>query len=352
MAPASRARRPEAGAVARAVRFLTATQSADGAWRSASYGAFRAGEALTPLVLWALPPEAPAFAAGLRWLEKLTAAQAAQRESWRGLAYPLFTAAYAAQVFAAARDRRRAEFWANLVEALRTSPTLGWPAESTACGAWSDASTPPVLTDPRAPVPDMLAPNLSATVLALQALSAVGRRDSCRGALAFVRSCQNFREPAGGDFDDGGFFFAPGDPVRNKAGVAGHDGAGRERYRSYGSATCDGLLALHACGAAAEDPRMRAARAWVFGGESGGRLRALSETPAALRFYAAQGWAAVLAVEGASERAALTTEMIDSQGSDGSWRNEAADSFEDERLVATAFALRALSSREAGGASN
>jgi len=94
-----------AAALQNARRFLLARQAADGAWRSTRYGAFREGDALTPLVLWALGSMDGMGAAcaerGLQWLEELTAAQAARAEPWSGLAYPLFTAGYAAQVLRA-----------------------------------------------------------------------------------------------------------------------------------------------------------------------------------------------------------------------------------------------------------
>src|SRR5207245_5462282 len=106
--------------------------------------------------------------------------------------------------------------------------------------------------------------NLSATVAALGALRATGMADNhaaVRKALLFCERCQNFGdEPA---FDDGGFFFIYDDGVRNKAGVAGSDKRGRERYASYGSATADGLRALLLCGLPSEHPRVRAARHWL-----------------------------------------------------------------------------------------
>ena len=41
------------------------------------------------------------------------------------LKYPLFTASYAAQVFAREGDTVRAAGWVKIVEQLRTSPALG-----------------------------------------------------------------------------------------------------------------------------------------------------------------------------------------------------------------------------------
>ena len=343
-----------AAALRAAARFLAARQSPDGAWRSAQYGAFRDGDALTPLVLWALADtpgaDAESIARGLRWLEKLTATQSARPEPWAELRYPLFTASYAAQVFAKAGDARRAAFWADLVERLRIAPALGWPAHDPACGAWSDAPAPPRLPPGVSPPPDMLAPNISATVLGLAALTATGRRDRTAAALPFLAQCQNFSATPSDPFDDGGFFFAPADPVRNKAGIAGRDAAGRERYHSYGSATCDGLLALHACGLPPTDPHLRAALAWLHRHaagmqHSGTWLADRSDERESLRYYHAQALAAVFRMGDlrpwtVGQRQALTTDLLVSQNPDGSWAGICPDSFEDDPLIATAFAMR------------
>ncbi len=329
----------------RALGFLAARQSADGAWRAETYAAFREGDALTPVVLWALPASGENFARGLHWLERLTDRQAGSAEPWRGLTYPLFTASYAAQVFARVGDLRRAQSWANVIATLRIRPELGWPVSDPACGAWSDSATPPRHISP---VPDMLAPNISATVLALQGLAAVGGRDLA-AARAFLEQCQNFAaEPT--HLDDGGFFFAPGDPIRNKAGVAGRDARG-ERYRSYGSATCDGLLALRVCGVAEDHPRLRAAREWLRAHADGLQhpgdwVHGRETARAALVFYFAQGLATVLASApekwAAESRRSLREALTAAQADDGSWQGAAPDSCEDEPLLATAFALRAL----------
>ena len=218
----------------RAHRYMASRQSADGAWRSGRYAAFREGDVLTPVVLWAMQAEfardpfpgrvgvPPAgsgvspepFARGLEWLRRLTDAYCSQPDPWSALRYPLFTASYAAQVFAHCGDSDRAAAWVKIVEQLRTSEALGWPASDPMGGAWSDASAPPQYV---APVPDMLAPNISATALAVGALAATGGASRALTALPFIERCQNFQEEAPTAFDDGGFFFALDDPIRNKA---------------------------------------------------------------------------------------------------------------------------------------
>ena len=336
-----------------ALDFLAGRQAPDGAWRSDRYAAFRDGDALTPVVLWGVRDKPGAEAmieSGLRWLERLTDAQSQREEPWMELRYPLFTASYAAQVMARSGDGRRARMWAGLIERLRTSEKLGWPSGDPACGAWGDAPSPPRFTQP---VPDMLAPNISATALATLALCDTGPVNAARSARSFVERCQNFGSTSGDEFDDGGFFFAIDDPVRNKAGVGGVDASGQRHFHSYGSATCDGLLALHACGLAANHPRMTAAREWlrrngdllIPGGEWSPGRGAARES---LVYYHAQALAAVLemlapsAPWAADRRLSLAADLVARQLPNGSWQGEAPNSCEDEPLLATAFALRAL----------
>lgn len=216
-------------------------------------------------------------------------------------------------------------------------------------GAWSDAASPPRFTEP---VPDMLAPNISATALAASALAALGASNS-PAAQPFLEHCQNFSEGEPTKFDDGGFFFALDDPIRNKAGSAGRDGRGRERFRSYGSATCDGYLALRACGLPVDHPRVRAAAGWLrancAGLTHGGQwVAGRAGARASLVYYQSQALAVVLRDLPETTgwvrrfRASLTSELAARQGDDGSWEGLAPDSCEDEPVLATAFALRAL----------
>jgi hypothetical protein len=342
-----------------AIAFLMAKQSEDGAWRSDQYAAFRDGDALTPLVLWALEtagdsPASSAIARGRRWLERLTDKQATLTEPWTNLRYPLFTAAYSAQVLAVIGDPGRASFWADLVERLRIQESLGWPAGDPACGAWSDSPSPPVLPPGIHPMPDMLAPNISATVLALRALVATGRQSRCASAMTFLERCQNYSPGSVNPFDDGGFFFAIDDPIRNKAGVVSADGEKETRFRSYGSATCDGLIGLQACGVFHNHPRWLAAADWlkrnVHGMEHAGAWpHSRAAARESLVFYYAQALADTMSMMAPEDRVwatgqgkALAHDVVQRQDDDGSCRGRTPDRCEDDAILATAFAVRPL----------
>jgi hypothetical protein len=350
-----------AGPLRAALAFLESRQSRDGAWRSDHYGAFREGDALTPLALWAMQ-DAPALAApggafirGLRWLERLTDAQAQNEETGEETRYPLFTASYAAQVFAKAGDKRRAGVWAARIARLRIRYALGWPVHDPACGAWGDSPFPPQLPQGVHPPPDMLAPNLSATLLGVRGMAAGDRGAKLAEARPFIESCQNFATQPAPEFDDGGFLFAPDDSVRNKAGAAGRDAGGRVRFNSYGSATCDGFLALHSCGLPADHPRMAAAAAWIRQhgaglGQSGRWMAARAEGRESLAFYYGQALADALAVLSrepthawaAAQQRLLASDLIERQRENGAWEGRATRSCEDDPLVATAFGAHAL----------
>lgn len=345
-----------------ALAFLAARQSRDGAWRSDHYGAFREGDALTPLVLRAVQvaPCAMApgemFARGIRWLERWTDARGEEGDGGPNTRYPLFTASYAAQVFARAGDKRRAAVCAAMVARLRVSSALGWPADDLGCGAWGDSPFPPQLPRGVHPTPDMLAPNLSATLLGLRALAAGDHGAKLAAARPFTESCQNFTAEPASEFDDGGFVFAPDDPVRNKAGAAGCDAAGRTRFHSYGSATCDGFLALRLGGAPDDHPRMAAAVGWLQKHCAGLAETSLWMTgragaKEALVFYYAQALADALEVLSrnptihawaAAQQRLLASDLMARQREDGAWEGAAPDSCEDDPVLATAFAVCAL----------
>lgn len=351
-------------ALDRASRFLVEFQGTDGAWRSDHYGFFRSGDALTPLVLTALQScsdrdylAEQGLVGGSEWLESLTERVSKSSEAWTMLKYPLFTASYAARYYAALGDTARAASWAECIAGLQHSEALGWAPSEARHGAWSDAPLPPGKPEGRnEEVPDMLNPNISATAIAVLGLAAAGRADQARLALPFIEKCHNWRSigPAqDSTFDDGGFFFALGDPARNKAGVAGKDAAGHQRYRSYGSATCDGIASLLALGSKPSDARLAAGLEWlrtrltVELNHTGTWPADRADSARALLYYYAQALGLVFKqckelpwVARAQEN--LWRGLIALQNRDGSWSNPDAESCEDDPIVATAFAMHAL----------
>jgi hypothetical protein len=338
----------ERPALARAAAYLWSRQAEDGGWHSHTYGLLRSGQSLTPFVLEALlevPPE----------IEPLPAAKVdraiafirchTQPDGALGLAegetgipdYPNYSTALA--VSALCRARRPG--WQAQVKPMiaylrgqQFSEQNGWHPSDPAYGAWG-------MGGGRRTPPDTGHVDLSMTRYVIEALRAAGVAASdpaLERARIFIERCQN---------PDGGFFFTTTEFDTNKAG---HDG---KQFRSYGTATADGVLALLAAGMERHNPRVEAGARWLaahhhsmdvpgFTGE------AYDRWPRGLAFYysatASQAFRALASDPGAGVREALRR----TQRRDGSWSNPENLVKEDDPLIATPFAVRALTKQEGG----
>jgi hypothetical protein len=356
--------------LALAARFLMSKQSADGAWRSEVYGGLKDGPSLTPPILkflFYLPDPSKdtrdSFRRGDDYLMSWIEADGKVKD--RGLlAFPVYTAAMASVVVDLENQdeahRRAQAVWLNHLLNYRLGKSLGWNPEDTPFGGWGYAVFIP--EKPR----NGMSPyesNLSATLFGIAALRHAGVPAGdpiYTEILTFVMKCQNFSDDRGGGdalFDDGGFFFTPSDPPRNKAGIAGTDRSGKERYHSYGSATADGLRALLRCGLPPDHPRVQAARRWLeqnFSATSNpGKF---TEDREVLRnatyYYYCWSVAHTIAALTASDARSmeflskwsreLARTLLSQQGADGAWRNRFTDGKEDDPLVATPLAAAAL----------
>jgi squalene-hopene/tetraprenyl-beta-curcumene cyclase len=342
-------------------------------WTSQVYPPFRQGDALTPLALealLALPQRAPHQATidrGLEYLAGLAPADPEGDAAWSSLSYPSYVAAGAVAVLSAPRldESRRAarNRWLAFLRRQQLNETWGWQPHDPQFGGWSYALAPPRKPREGQPASPLAEPNLSATLFALRALHTAGYSaddPAVRNGLTFVDSLQNFAADDSvrdSRFDDGGFYFIHGDPVRNKAGILGQDQAGRTRYGSYGSTTADGLLAMLYAGQRSDSPRLTAAAQWLSrnfaADEHPGNYRPdrRSEQPAVYYYYAratAEAFQLLSAMPQSwaqppshwSEK--LADALIARQRSDGSWRNDAVSVREDDPLVATPLAMIAL----------
>jgi hypothetical protein len=298
-------RDPE-GAVRRAARYLWSRQTQDGRWHSTTYGLLRSGQSLTPFVLEALLrlPDPPPQRVG-RALDFLLT-----RFDPENAGYPNYATALA--VLALRRLNRDVS---PLVAWLRTQQFCrenGWTEDHPAFGAWGMGGLPQ-----RPPEPGHV--DLSMTRYVLQALAAAGVPPedlALRRARFFLGRCQN---------PDGGFQFTTVVLEANKAGLG----------RSYGTATADGILSLAALG----DPAP-SARRWLARHHRSDLVPGFSTLPQqrwarGLRFYYAAA-----AREAAPELPVAP--LLGQQRRDGSFVNPEPIVKEDDPLIATAFALRAL----------
>jgi squalene-hopene/tetraprenyl-beta-curcumene cyclase len=359
-------------ALGAALRAMVAAQSPDGAWRSTTYGVFKDGLSLTPMVLKAvtfapsIEGSAAARKSGAAYLISRVRPDGSIDAGPFGMVYPVYTASAAVMALSqlnSAQAGAARDVWLRELKRRQLTEDLGWSADDPAFGGWGYSIEPPSKCRDTAEVGPKVDADLSSTLFALGALRIAGvaaRDPVIRKALLFVERCQNIaarRDEHDARFDDGGFFFSPTDPVRNKAGVAGTDRHGRQRYHSYGSTSADGLRALLRCGLRSDHPRVIAARRWLeenFSASSNpGTFEGVREIDRdATYFYYA--WSVAHAfralgieqiVQGGRKVAwsdALALELLCRQRSDGTWSNRFTASKEDDPLVATSFAAGAL----------
>ncbi len=310
----------------KAARYLWSQQADDGGWHSHTYGLLRSGQSLTPFVLDALldTPEVDTGAVerAVEFIKRNT-----NSDGSLGLMdsvapdYPN----YATGLALSALTKAKAKGCEPMVACMRNqqfTESNRWTRADAPYGAWGMGG------DRRRP-PDAGHVDLAMTRYVLEGLAAAGVRPpdpALACAQVYLDRCQN---------PDGGFFFSTVEAGINKAG----EDAGK--FRSYGTTTADGVLALRACGVAESDPRMVRAKNWLRAHHLYDRAPGFDGGPretwaAGLRFYYA---------------AAITRAMpelsvlLPPQRPDGSFANSSNLVKEDDPLIATAFALRVLSKR-------
>jgi squalene-hopene/tetraprenyl-beta-curcumene cyclase len=200
-------------------------------------------------------------------------------------------------------------------------------------------------------------PDLSNTGFLMEALRATesGPQDpAIQRALKFVSRCQNLDSPdndtAFADkVNDGGFYYEI--PV-TKVDPSTSD----ERYtpngglRSYGSMTYTGLKSMIYAGLSKDDPRVKAAIEWIADHYDTDNNPGMGT---AGLYYYYHTFGAALNAAGVKElkdvggtrhdwRADLVAELAGRQNEDGSWSNENERWFENDKNLATSFALMAL----------
>ncbi|HET6406476.1 MAG TPA: prenyltransferase/squalene oxidase repeat-containing protein [Chthoniobacteraceae bacterium] len=197
-------------------------------------------------------------------------------------------------------------------------------------------------------------PDLDNTVFAVESLALyrdkhkgeepVGEVDlDWQAAIDFVSRCQNLTETNSAEWasdapeEKGGFTYTP-------------DGSGDAGSHSYGTMTYSGLLSLIHAKVGPDDRRVKAAIAWLS------RRYSIDENPGqgkqGLYYYyfvmAKTQTAAKIDKLKAGEkevdwRAELAAKLISLQRADGSWANENGRWMEQDPVLATSYAVVALS---------
>jgi len=334
--------RTERPSLARAAQYLWSQQADDGGWHSHTYGLLRSGQALTPFVLEALLeipdavyplPQAKVDRA-LAFIRKNTRPDGALGMADPGIPdYPNYSTALAVS----ATSRARRPGWGMQVRpmlaylrAQQFTEQNGWHPADPVYGAWG-------MGGGRRTPPDTGHVDLSMTRYVLEALRDAGMPASdpvFEQALVFLERCQNLDA-------DGGFFFSTTEFDTNKAG---HDG---KHFRSYGTTTADGILALLALRRPLDDPRITAAQQWLASHHRdmdvpGFVGAAYQRWPRGLSFYYSSAAAQAFRSLGIEAGSGIADGLNRTEHPDGSWANPENLVKEDDPLIATGFAVRAL----------
>jgi len=329
-------------ALARAAEYLWSQQAEDGGWHSHTYGLLRSGQSLTGFVLEALL-EIPADVYPLP-VDKVDRALAFIRRNMTSAGavgmmdpsipdYPNYSTALAVSALCRARRpgwERQVEPMLRYLRSQQFTEQNGWRREDPAYGAWGMGGVP------RTP-PNTGHVDLSMTRHVLEALrvARVPLSDPIFvRAQVFVERCQNIGA-------DGGFFFSTTEFEINKAG---HDG---KQFRSYGTSTADGILALVAIGRPPEDAHMLAAKQWLVSHHHdiyvpGFVGIAYQRWPRGLAFYYAAASAEALRALQEKPGGQVAEGLERTQRPEGAWINAENLVKEDDPLIATPFAIRAL----------
>lgn len=343
-------------ALERSLAYLAKSQSNDGGWHSKTYGQLKGGAALTTFVLDALshaPEEwrkkhAEAIARGYEFLRAGFVRRGTIACPDGSLDHPTYGAALwllsRRRLGLAGEEQARADLL-NYLLGAQCAKGRGFEKENSSFGGWDflgQGDAHGVTTGT----------NVSVTCLVLEALAEELRREpnikqareiqtALRHAIVWTGHCQQ---------KDGGFCFTP-EPMslNNKADFK--DDARREP-RAYGTATCDGIRALLACGVQADDKRVTKAAAWLAERPSLELVPGFEGLPPelgwqrGLRFYYYASLAKVLPTlppaDVASRRKSLLEMLLKLQRTDGSFLNESDRMRENDPLIATGLALAAL----------
>jgi hypothetical protein len=348
----------------RACAWLWAQQQPDGAWRSETYGLMRSGQSLTPFVLHALlsvpedvfsRPEGGVERA-LEFIREHTNDDGCLGRSDPMIAdYPNHATAYAVRCLVAAGNRGDAELIRRmcnyLLEQQFNAGNDTDPA-SYQWGGWGFGSAGGVM-------------DVAHTRRVLEALRDADALDDAtsKRAQSYLRMLQRHPEewrpqPAvpfeqdgePGDSYDGGFYFSSTHVAMNKGGIQPAEEGRAAWFRSYATATCDGLLSLLAAGVPETDERVKAAAKWLDSHQGIKQPAGMPKddpTPwyLALHYYniavRAEAWAAIN--KPGDWRTEITRHLKAQQSKDGSFTNEQSHLMkENDPLLATTLALIAL----------
>ena len=350
-------------ALDRAVGWLINQQGESGAWKSKHYGAMKQGAALTSLALYSLSMtpnsirehHAKSIDRAFKFLNPGTLKRNRVANPDGSLDHPVYSTSMfltAAHRMDVVLDPQHVDELLNFLVDSQCVEGRGFTAKNPNHGGW-DVIGPDVFPGKTSGT------NVSATRFALEAFASFvpleGKpklklsdqtiqrvRESRKHAAAWLKRIHDMN-------DDGGFrFSAQPNSALNKSKT------GDGEVRSYGSATCDGLLGFRFGGI--DDNTTSATWAWIEKNTTSTKVPGFDESefqsawPQALKFYYFQSLSRVLEFSSneqwtSDRRGELVATLNELQFEDGRFENKSALMRENDPIIATAFAVIALSQK-------
>lgn len=353
-----------AAAVERACTWLVSRQLEVGAWREFDVETTVPSAAVTALVLrcgaQVAPshrgPLGPAMERGASWLINRMGPEGAVLATDDGVSYRQHATALALHGLALLDPERHGDAMSRMASFLRSqqaSEETGFHRYRLEYGGFNYLD---LLS------PDTFRADVSLISMVTEALEISGLEPQSpvmRRARRFLTRCQNRPRASGPNAGhavfDGGF---TAQPDGGKSGVEELESFDFV-FRSYGSATADGLRALIATGHALDSPAVSVARDWLH------RNWTLRHNPAlrdpsqfhydrAIFFYylfsvcealartSRDGWLKSSQGVPIDWASSMATFLITKQSAQGSWKNPVPAMHEDDPDIATSFAVIAL----------
>ena len=349
----------------KACRFLWNQQSADGGWHSKTHGIMRGGASLTAYIThtllqvptWLYEPEEIQVEKAVQFIrdqcDEFGVVGCLDPDI---LDYPNYATAYALMVLKEIDEKKDS----SLIRLMRTyliqqqfTAQRGFTKDQAAYGAWGFGESN--LTKGQVGHVD-----LSHTRRVLSALKESSSfAAAAQKARYFFRLTQKqpneIRLHATGSLHknipyDGGFFASPVTLGTNKAGIATDSLEVANYFRSYATATCDGILGLLASGYNTDNQAVSAAFRWLQKHPSwlypeGIPLDDPEQWHEVMFFYHLAVRTKVYAKMGVEDnwKKKVIKLLEIRQQSNGSFQNPmGAPNKEDDPLIATAFAIEAL----------
>lgn len=353
----------------KATAFLQAKQSADGAWRSETYGLLKSGQSLTPFVLFALTdslagnrqPNEESIQKAIDFLRTRSDPNGVHgRADSDYLDYPNYSTAYALRCFlhlGNEGDQARIRKMKSYLESQQFSEKVGFVPTSPAYGGWGfgingrpSLSSFVDLSHTRRVLASLAETSPVRPKVRIRAERFLALLQKSPKEKRFPLVLGSTKEKTEQPPHDGGFFSSPSVAYANKGRTEVDPKTGQAFYRSYATATCDGILSLLALGVDKSDPRITSAARWLRTNENWNLPDGIPlDDPApwaeSLRFYhlmvRAEAYSA-LDMPG-DWRKPLTRFLSDNQLPDGSFLNPVGRLMkEDDPMLCTAFAVIAL----------